>query len=150
MFISLIYVSRRISDRLPPNAEIDEIIAGLTESNARLGVRGAMLLTRQHVAQVLEGPEAAIDRLIAGIGCGPLHGQVIVIERKPIDGYRFPDWCFAYWGDATYMDQKIGAVLEKQDALTRAGWTTQLYDLMRRLAHESRDHRGPIGKPPSP
>lgn len=150
MFVSLIYVSRRTSDRAIPKAEIDELIAGLADRNARLKVRGALLVTGRHIAQILEGPEAQVDRLLADIRRDPRHDDITVIERKPIDGYRFSDWCFAYWGSASYMDQKISAVLDKHDAVARGDDTAQLYELMRLLARESQKQHGPIGNlPPS-
>ena len=114
MFISLIYVSRRTSDRVVPQAEMDELTAVWSERNARLRVRGALLVANRHVAQILEGPEEAVDGLLANARLDPRITDITVIERRPIDGYRFTDWCFAYWGTASYMDQKIATVLDKQ------------------------------------
>ena len=148
MFISLIYVSRRMSERIVAKAEMDELIAHWSERNARRRVRGALLVTSHHIAQILEGPEEEVDRLLIEIRQEPRHEDLTVIERKPIDGYRFTDWCFAYWGDASYMDQKIATVLEKQDAAAWPEDTVQLFDLMRLLARESHKQSGPIG--PSP
>jgi hypothetical protein len=149
MFVSLIYVSRRTSDRVLPKAEMEELIVRLTERNARVGVRGALLVTGRHVAQILEGPEVPVDQLMTTIRQDLRHEDITIIERKPISGYRFADWCFAYWGDASYMDQKISAVLDKHDAVTRTSDTAQLYDLMRLLARESHKQQGPIGNLPS-
>jgi len=148
MVIALIYVSRRTSNREPSKADLDAWVARSSERNAKLNVRGALLVTRHHIAQILEGPELAIDELMSDIRRQPGHDQVTVIDRRPIDSYRFTDWCFAYWGTATYMDEKIATVLKKHDALAAAGDTTQLFDLMRMLARECRDQKGPIGNPP--
>ncbi len=148
MFISLIYVSRRATFRVVSQAEIDELVAAWSERNAHLRVRGALLVTGRHVAQILEGPEKAIDQLLAGTRSDTRLADITVIERKPIDGYSFADWCFAYWGTASYMDEKIAAVLEKHDAATRVDDTAQLYQLMRLLARESHKQDGPIGRPP--
>jgi hypothetical protein len=148
MLVSLIYISRRTSDWVVSKAGIDELIAGWAERNARLKVRGALLVTSQHIAQILEGPEEQVDGLLAEIRCDLRHDGITVIERRPIDGYRFSDWCFAYWGSASYMDRKIAAVLEKHDALARGDDTAQLYELMRLLARESGKQRGPIGNLP--
>ena len=148
MFISLIYVSRRTSDRVVPQSEMDELSATWSERNARMKVRGALLVANGHVAQILEGPEAAVDELLAIARRDERITDITVIERRPIDGYRFKDWCFAYWGTALYMDQKIAAVLEKQDAMMRSDETTELFDLMRLLARERGKQAGPIGRPP--
>jgi len=148
MFISLIYVSRRTIKRVAPKAEVDATIARWTKRNARLRIRGALLITSGHVAQILEGPEESVDHLMERMRRDPRHENVTVIERKPIDGYRFPDWCFAYWGTASYMDRKIAAVMAKHEALSEAGETAELFDLMRLLARESHHGHGPIGQPP--
>jgi len=148
MFISLIHVSRRTSLRTVRKAEMDELIAGWSERNAKLRIRGALLVTSHHVAQILEGPGEAVDRLLAVTQQDPRLEDVTVIERRPIDGYRFTDWCFAYWGTASYMDQKIAAVLDKRDALNRTSETAELFKLMQMLARESNKQDGPIGRPP--
>ena len=147
MFMSLIYVSHSL---IAPGAckdEIEDIVTGSTKRNARLGIRGALLFTEKHFAHLLEGPEAAIDELMTSVERDPRHDQVTIIERKPIDGYRFPDWALAYWGDASYMDQKIASILHKRDLVNKAGQTAQLFELIHRLAQESHDLKGPIGRP---
>lgn len=150
MFISAIYVSRRTSNRVVPQAEMDELTAMWSARNARMGVRGVLLVANRHIAQIYEGPEAAVDELIANASRDSRMTDLMVIERRPIDGYRFTDWCFAYWGTASYMDQKIATVLDKHDELSHAGDTAELFDLMRLLARESHKAQGRIGKPPIP
>jgi hypothetical protein len=150
MFISAIYVSRRTSNRVVPQAEMDELTAMWNARNARMGVRGVLLVANRHIAQIYEGPEEAVDELVANASRDPRMTGLTVIERRPIDGYRFTDWCFAYWGTASYMDQKIATVLEKQDGLSHADDTAELFDLMRLLARESHKQHGRIGKPPIP
>ncbi|KKC23791.1 blue light sensor protein [Sphingomonas sp. SRS2] len=147
MFISLIYVSHSLIAREAQEAEIDSIVTGSVERNARLGVRGALLFTEQHFAQLLEGPETAVEEVMERIIEDPRHDQITIIERKPIDGYRFPDWSIVYWGNASYMDRKIATVLHKQDALNQAGQTAQLYELIQRMAQGSHDRDAPIGRP---
>lgn len=149
MFRSLIYVSRsRLL--LPSQAEeIDRIVSGSIERNSRLEVRGALIFTERHFAQILEGPAPAVDELMDSIGRDWRHEAVTVIEDKAIDGYRFPDWSLAYWGDAGYMDQHVARVLDKADALSRSQQTANLFELMQKLAQASQDHDGPIGRPSS-
>lgn len=147
MLSSLIYVSRSLISRSAQQTEIEAIVSTSTERNARLAVRGALIFTEQHFAQLLEGPEAAIDELMLRIGRDPRHDRVIVIERKPIDSYHFADWGLAYWGSASYMDQKISAVLDRQDPVMLKNDTRLLYTLIRLLARESQEQNGPIGRP---
>ena len=148
MLISAIFISERLTDRVLPKEELNQLVVELTERNAGLGIRGAFLIANRHTAQIMEGPEAVVDDLVARILSDPRHHRGIVIERKPIDGYRFVDWRLVYRGSATYIDQKIATVLEKQDALAKADDTRELYDLMRLLARESSKQQGPIGNAP--
>lgn len=147
MYQSLIYVSRsRLI--LPVQAgEIDRIVAGSIERNARLGICGALIFTERHFAQLLEGPQASIDELMDDIMVDPRHEQVTVIERAAIDGYRFMNWSLAYWGDAGFIDQKIAHILEKADKIRRTDQTGDLFALIQRLAQERRKQDGPIGRP---
>lgn len=147
MYVSLIYVSRSLLELPVQAGEIDHIVSGSIERNGRLGVRGALIFTERHFGQLLEGPAAAVDELMVSIGADRRHEQVTVIERRPIDGYRFPDWGLAYWGDATYMDLQVARLLEKADAPSRSEQTADLFSLIQRLARESHRQQAPIGKP---
>lgn len=147
MYQSVIYVSRS-SLILPDQAgEIDRIVDVSIARNASLGVRGALIFTERHFAQLLEGPSTAVDALMNSIERDPRHERVTVIERRTIEGYRFPDWSLAYWGDASYMDQQVARVLKKADTLSRSQQTADLFSLLQTLARESHRQRGPIGRP---
>jgi hypothetical protein len=149
MYQSLIYVSRSRL-QLPSQAEeIDRIVSGSIRRNARLEVRGALIFTERHFGQLLEGPPGSIAELMDSIRSDWRHESVTVIENKPIDGYRFPDWSLAYWGDASYMDQHVARVLDKADALNRTQQTANLYELLQKLSQASHDQDGPIGRPSS-
>ncbi len=147
--ISLIYVSRSLIARGAQQVEIGSIVNGSTARNGHLAVRGALIYTERHFGQLLEGPDVAVDELMASIAHDPRHECVTVIERKPIDGYRFPAWGLAYWGTASYMDHRIASVLNKQESVAMAEKTAELYKLMRMLAQESAKQQAPIGRPSS-
>lgn len=147
--ISLIYVSRSLIARCAQQEEIDSIVSGSMARNAQLAVRGALIYTERHFGQLLEGPEMAVDELMSSIAHDPRHDCVTIIERKPIDCYRFPNWGLAYWGTASYMDRRIATVLNKLEAPAMAEKTAELYKLMRMLAQESTKQRAPIGRPSS-
>ena len=145
MFVSLIFVSRLTAKTRVDKADMEAVVAKLAARNAAIGVRGTLIVTEWHAAQIIEGPADQVDGLMRRIIEDAGEEQVTIIERKPIDGYRFSSWSLGYWGDASYMDRKIGAVLDRHDAVMHAGHTAQLYDLMLLLARESCKRQGPIG-----
>lgn len=149
MFRSLIYVSRSRLDLPSQAGEIDRIVSHSIARNTPLGVRGALIFTERHFAQILEGPPDALAGLMDRIQHDPRHEAVTVIENKPIDGYRFPDWSLAYWGDASYMDQHVARVLDKADELSRTQQTANLYELLQKLSQASHDQDRPVGRPSS-
>ncbi len=147
MLLSLIYVSRSRLDLPAQAGEVDRIVTGSTERNAGLRVRGALIFTERHFAQILEGPDAAIAALMESITRDWRHDRVTVIEKRPVDCYHFPDWSLAYWGNASYMDGHISRILDKSDALGRELQTADLAALMQMLSRESRGRERPLGRP---
>ena len=147
MLLSLIYVSRSRLDLPAQAGEVDRIVTGSTERNAGLRVRGALIFTERHFAQILEGPDAAIAALMESITRDWRHDRVTVIEKRPVDCYHFPDWSLAYWGDASYMDGHVARIMEKCDTLSLERQTADLSVLMQLLSRESLIRQGPIGRP---
>lgn len=147
MLLSLVYVSRSLLILPDQAGEIDRIVDGSLSRNAKLEVRGALIFTERHFAQLLEGPEHAVDALMDSIGSDWRHEQVTVIDRRPIDAYRFPDWNLSYWGDAGYIDRQVARVMEKSRALGRSEQGSDLFALIQRMAIESHREGKPIGRP---
>ncbi|MGC6330002.1 BLUF domain-containing protein [Rhizorhabdus sp. FW153] len=143
MLQSLIYVSRSLLVLPVQCGEIKAIVAVSERRNAALGVRGSLLFTERHFAQLLEGPPSAVDAVMRSIEKDHRHEAVTVIETKPIDSYRFADWSLSYWGDAGYVDTQIGRLLDGEAGEEAA----DLYMLIQRMAQESRKAGGPIGRP---
>jgi len=147
MYQSLIYISRSRLVMPAQASEIDRIVADAVPRHVALGIRGALIFTERHFAHLIEGPPPSIDELIEDVMADPRHEQVTIIDRRPIDGYRFPDWTLAYWGDAGYMDKQVARVLEKASGVVQAYRAEHLLRLIQRLAHERHKQNSPIGRP---
>ena len=147
MYQSLIYISRSRLAMPAQASEIDRIVAGSVARHAMLGIRGALIFTERHFAHLIEGPSASIDELMEDVMADPRHEQVTIIDRRPIGGYRFPDWTLAYWGDSGYMDEQVARVLEKVGGVRQAHRTEHLSKLIQKLAHERHKQNSPIGRP---
>ena len=112
MITSLLYVSRSTLS-LPQQAnELDAIVEVGRARNASLDVTGALIFTRRHFAQILEGSAAALDELMKSIRADWRHTGVDVVEVKEVQGRQFTKWSLAYSGFATYIDEHIVALVD--------------------------------------
>ncbi len=144
MLASLLYVSRSRLAMPMQGGEVDVIVEQSVARNARLHIRGALVFTEKHFAQVLEGPAEAVAELMTSIEGDPRHELVTVAAQGDIKDYRFPNWALAYRGGASFMDQQVSALLRKPDG-HYDGEAARLYEIIRRLAVECAD-KGPIGR----
>lgn len=104
--IDLLYVSRsRLG--LHEADRIADIVAVSTPRNIALGVSGALIWTGTAFAQILEGPPAAIETLMASITRDARHEQVRVICSGAITSRGFEDWALAYAGGASFVSNLI-------------------------------------------
>ena len=129
----LLYVSRSLL-RLPQQSgEVDRIVAVARRENARLGVTGALVFTRAHFAQVLEGDEQAVGTLMERIRKDRRHDGVRVVSKGMRDSRLFPQWSMAYSGGSLYVDRHIRPLLA---APFEAGVTDPLAEKLVRLMRE--------------
>jgi len=145
MVTALMYVSRSCLPKAAAAFEVDRIVEHSVARNQTLEIRGALIFTERHFAQVIEGPKQSIDALMASILRDRRHADVSILSEAAVDDYRFPNWTLAYRGGASYMDQQVAALMRPQDA-DRQDEAARLYFLIRKLAIESQDG-GPIGRP---
>ena len=65
-------------------------------NNAAQGVTGALAYHDRAFVQVLEGPEAAVEALLATIARDPRHTSVTVCDRARVDGRAFGAWSMGW------------------------------------------------------
>ncbi|MEA3038010.1 MAG: hypothetical protein QOE79_523 [Sphingomonadales bacterium] len=129
----LLYVSRSLL-RLPDEAgEVDRIVAVARRENARLGVTGALVFTRAHFAQVLEGDQGAVESLMARIRSDSRHDTVTLVSAGAREGRLFPHWSMAYSGGSLYVDRHIKPLLAPGP---EPGATDRLAEKLVRLMRE--------------
>ena len=148
MVASLMYVSNSCMPRFVPTATIQDIVAQSVMRNDALQLRGALIFTERHFAQVLEGPAENIAAVMESIARDPRHADVTITSEKQVSDYRFPSWTLAYRGGASYMNAQVRSLLRPRDA-SYGDEAARLYFLIRKLAVESQ-LSGPIGRPPPP
>ncbi len=76
--------------------EVMERIFELSRANnGRQGVTGALLYNDGFFAQVLEGPQAAIETTFERIQQDERHAQITVLECSAAGSRDFPEWSMA-------------------------------------------------------
>ena len=95
---ALSYLSRnRIEGVDGPNRkELQQILSSARRNNRQLGITGAMLFTEIYFAQILEGPQGAVETIFERIQCDLRHSDVTVLSFQPIAARRFAGWSMAY------------------------------------------------------
>ena len=114
MLGSLLYVSQSALSSLHERSQIDEILSVARSRNRQLRVTGALVFTQARFAQVLEGPKASIDKLMASIVRDDRHRDVEVVLTEDLPRRRFPGWSLAYSGSSMYVDRHIKPLLQHE------------------------------------
>lgn len=127
---ALIYVSRSTEPLAVANASVAQIVANARARNPSLGLTGALLFTSEHFAQVLEGPAASIDCLMANVAQDPRHDQMIVLARERIVARRFGQWSMAYSGPSQFVAMHVTRLLTNPAPPEKGRSLTWLNDLM--------------------
>jgi hypothetical protein len=92
----LIYRSHSLlADGSQGQTELADILQGARHKNAALGITGALMLYDDWFAQVLEGPQAAVEALFARIKADPRHDSVRLGEAGTVAKRLFDKWAMA-------------------------------------------------------
>jgi hypothetical protein len=100
--LRLQYVSRVAPD-LAADA-VQTIASRSVAFNARADVTGVLIFTGTHFSQILEGPPAAVQRLMESIRRDSRHRDVRMLYESAISKRRFADWSMALMQDAGLND----------------------------------------------
>ena len=76
-------------------AGLAEILKQARSGNAERGITGALMLYDDWFAQVLEGPQAAVEALYAKIKRDPRHDTVRLYEAGIVSKRQFSKWAMA-------------------------------------------------------
>jgi hypothetical protein len=95
----LVYYSRNRLAHLDhaAAADISQILGASRKNNTEVGISGALMFNSGYFAQVLEGPQAAIEATFERIQQDPRHGDVSLLSFNPAER-TFPKWSMAFVG----------------------------------------------------
>jgi hypothetical protein len=113
----LIYVSRNEiqGDQKDVLLEIEDILTTARENNAKKEITGALIFNDGCFAQVLEGPQEAIEDLFEDIQQDERHSHALVLSCEPIQTRSFSKWSMAYHGSDTQAKKTFGKIMEDKD-----------------------------------
>lgn len=98
----LVYASKNLLGGTAPEAQaaVEEILAASRRNNTRAGVTGALMFNGSAFAQVLEGPQKGVEETFERIQRDTRHGDVTVLECRPVSERAFTDWSMAFVGES--------------------------------------------------
>lgn len=96
----LIYVSRaNVSSN---DHEALRAMAGKDASlHSRDRITGLLLLANDCFVQIVEGSREALSRLLGQLHKDGLHGEINIVEMRPISQRQFSDWSLGWAVDAS-------------------------------------------------
>ena len=92
--LSLTYFSS--ATRLLDADELAGLLAHIRPRNAALDVTGMLLYSDGNFVQTLEGPDAAVRSIFAGITADPRHHGIFVALEDAVTVRAFPDWSMGF------------------------------------------------------
>lgn len=109
---SLVYYSQ---NRILGSPElVFQEVRGILEvsrvNNARVGVTGALLFNSGCFAQVLEGPQNAVEETFERIQRDERHGEISLMSCGPITTRCFTNWSMAFVGASQFDAGRFGGI----------------------------------------
>lgn len=126
--IHILYMSDSRLDRPSALDQLQTLVETSRRNNAAAQITGALICTEDNFVQFLEGPAAAVQRLLAKLQVDARHANLRILLESPARGRRFGPWTLAYCGPAEFVRAEIDAVT----GCGRSGETARarLIDLM--------------------
>ena len=137
---TLAYFSRNISGRVGDQADaLDNILRVSRRNNLERGVTGALLFTDGWFAQVLEGPQAAVELIFEWIVLDSRHTDIRVLYLRETEQRSFGQWSMAFAGsvDAAALAQRGGAMRQATDNGVQPGIGQHLIATLQKLIAET-------------
>ena len=86
---------------------LDDRLALWRQYNTKNGLTGALLVSGDGIALILEGTAPAIGKVRRQMDANPLHGKIQLIDKRPCFKRRFVGWPLAYVGPSRWVQQAL-------------------------------------------
>ena len=99
-------VYRSTASRALRAGELDDILAGSRARNAARNLTGCLHYESGLFFQWLEGPQAALEPVVAAIAHDDRHRDMVVLVEGTLEQRQFRDWQMRFTdsGDASLLD----------------------------------------------
>ena len=114
------YISVAVDPADMIEAVIADICAVAQVRNAALDITGVLTFRDGRFAQVIEGPEAALRELMAGITRDLRHHSLVVVADSALGLRRYTDWQMTYRDPKDFVRDQIDIVLEQTALMGQA------------------------------
>ncbi len=103
MCYRIVYCSRNNIEGSPEEvkAKIGSLLLISRRNNALSGITGALLFNGDAFAQLLEGPQEAVEKAFERIRWDPRHSDIVIMEQSNNAERYFSQWAMAYADDHT-------------------------------------------------
>lgn len=106
-----VYVSSACLDRRHAHALVRQIVDHAVTANQAAQITGALMFDGSRFAQLIEGPESKITRLVDGLSGDPRHENIVFLERKCVTERLFNGFSMAYSGRSVFVERSIARPL---------------------------------------
>ena len=106
--IQLVYASAATKTFTPEALRL--LLGKARARNATFGVTGMLLYHNGSFLQVLEGPEAGVDRILASILKDPRHTTARTLSRAQVAVREFEAWSMGFVDTSNTRAQPVGHV----------------------------------------
>jgi len=139
MLRSLVYVSRSLVPDTDASSMIADIVAVGSERNAACGVTGALVYSGNHFAQLLEGPDTAVERLLTSIRADGRHTDLLVVRDTEVEERQFDGWGLAYNGRSSFIDKHIAPLVRGDPPANDRARQSEVTSLIRMMTEFVKD-----------
>jgi hypothetical protein len=130
---SILYVSKAQLGGGDAAAELERLVGAARDRNFKVGVTGMLVFTGDHFAQVLEGPAAAVELIMASIRRDGRHHSITEYTQW-VTTRSFAAWSLGYEGDSPYVDGLIASMFGPRPDSEADDKEAELRELMLLLA----------------
>jgi hypothetical protein len=126
---SILYVSKAQLGEADAAVELERLVVAARDRNFKVGVTGMLVFTGEHFAQILEGPAAAVELIMASIRRDGRHHSMTEFTQW-VSTRSFAAWSLGYEGDSPYVDGLVASLFGPRTDGDPADGEAELRELM--------------------